>query len=173
MKTYDWENTIDPEDKETLWVPQQRDPRQYPLGLYSTMVSALASAGSFLWFESPRELLMWLKLGETKLHDVPHEDLPNIVGPVDNALAHLDNSSQTLSQELLGPIQEGFQGHFDIDWCGNFGELASGETPFALEVRKRFWEHYSDHRLTDLEAQRHVPPDRFDDFVALLSEYGV
>jgi hypothetical protein len=173
MKHYDWQDSINPTEHKTLWVPQERDPRQYHFGVFTTTDLPMASAGSFYWLEDPHEFLIWLKLAETKLYDVDEEDLPDLVGAIDAGIAALENNGGNLTQDMIEPINNASQGYFCIDWWGNFEELSSGATEFALTVRDSFWELQLEGAGSELERQAPIAPEQMDEFLEFLAEYGV
>jgi hypothetical protein len=173
MNKYEWEDKIDASNVHSLEFPQQRDPREFPYGYFGSDDFVLASAGSFMWFESPHEMLTWLKLGEPKLYEVPDEDLQKIAGPIDDALPNYVAPGSSLDPELIAQIRKGSKGYFCIDWWGKFDELVSGETPFASDVRERFWDLYAEDEELERDVQPPIPPNLIDVFLIFLSEYGV
>jgi hypothetical protein len=172
MKHYDWETKIDPTHPETFWAPQLRDPRQYPFGVYLTFGSVVSCVSAFLWFEDALECLAWLKLAETKRHELDPDDQAAFLEPIEAALTALSAGHAELTQDVIDAVNDAGQNFLSIDWYGSLEALVAGASDFALRIRSAFWESELEDDDAQAEPGDPIPAERMDDFVEFLTEYG-
>jgi hypothetical protein len=122
---------------------QDRDPREHPFGFYSYGDAAGAiggGVGAFLWFPTRESLLAYFSEHLTYQNPGPaSSDETKVDASVRSALATFEGSGGPLESliPVLNPILRNYS---QIEWIGEFKDLAAGEQEFEKGVRTSFRE---------------------------------
>jgi hypothetical protein len=149
-----------------------RDPREHPFGFYSygdAPGGIGGGVGVLLWFPTPESLLAYFSEHLTyQCHGPASSDETAVDASVKSAVATFEASGEPLENliPVLNPILHNYS---QIEWIGEFKDLAAGEREFEKRVRSSF-------RDADEEEENNpsspIGPDQTDDFVEYLATYG-
>jgi hypothetical protein len=95
-----------------------------------------------------------------------HSDVGVVVTRVGKILDHLNGASP--GEGFKAQLNQTLKGYTQIKWWGQFGELVSGETAFAREIRGWYRSNTSAGHGTGP-----IPPREAARFTEVLKEYGM
>jgi hypothetical protein len=140
-----------------------RDPREFPIGIYSGGSFVLDNVRVFSWFKTIEDLCIHLREIEPRIHDLEVGDgLAEYQATVDPLLERLRNEG--LTDELLSVISDSVNSEFAIEWWGVFSDLCNSDSEFSLDIRERFRDEDS--------SGLPIGGDEMEDFVTFLKDCG-
>jgi hypothetical protein len=123
--------------------------------------------GGFLWFHTREEMLDFIR------HSLPfwngglaHCDVGIVCARVSKILDCLNAANP--GEAYMSQLNQTLKGYTQIKWWGPFGELVSGETAFARDIRVWFRENTSAGK-----GNGPIPAPDKSTFSELLQEYGM
>lgn len=123
--------------------------------------------GCFMWFETPDELLTYLKKHLTFLSSGPSfVDPGRVSGQVEKMLGGVSVEALTSGDKLI-QLNDVLKGFSQIEWVGQFSDLLSGTGEFPAKVRAWYRDDDSD------SGGDPIPPQEVGDFTAQIAEYGI
>ena len=115
--------------------PRERDPRQFPFGLYLVESAPIAGVNGFHWFRAESEAAEFLRNGLWPELPGWDEFFPGTRTLFQEAL----RGRCDVSREWLDPV-ESEQDHLLVLWYGAFDGLLSGSDPVARSVLESYAE---------------------------------
>ena len=142
--------------------PSERDPREFPIGIYSTDSYRFGGAMVFLWFEDNTQAIRHLcdDLPSLYLDEDEMDDEDGTFGQLRTMLATVEQ----LKDIDLDAMNQLLSYYCTVRWAGSFDDLRTGNNEFAKEVQAEFYSNeYGD--------ERGMTEDAYDDWVAHLENY--
>ncbi len=109
--------------------PRERDPRQFPYGLYLMDSMPMQGVNGFHWFRAESEAAEFLRNGVWLELPTWDDHFPGTRELFQEALRNRCD----VSPEWVGPV-EAKQGNLLILWYGHFQELLDGKDPITAGV---------------------------------------
>ena len=121
-------------------------------------------SGCFLWFESKEDTLDYIgRLLAVSPSGPSSSDYPAILQST-AAIVREWEAEKINTTSALDRLNTVLRHHSQIEWCGQFEELISGESEFAKGVRST---------VRDDESSDSIKPEELQDFLEELSLYGI
>ena len=123
----------------------------------------------FLWFPAKEDMFDFI--GRLLPHYPPgpaSADLTKICETTTHIVSQWSDGEITM-ESALSQLNIALKRHSQIDWCGQFEELLSGDTEIAKSVRSR-------HNPVNEEGEeddRVITDDEQQEFIEILQQYGV
>lgn len=162
---YEWQGM---ETMEAADLVSQRDPREYPWGVFGSdhVAAAGGGVGVLLWFASAAELLDFSVEVEPRVllgDDDP--DLATFQSRL-RAVREAAKDPATLTDQLRTEFNDAMRGVSEYQWWGHFADLCEGSSEFARSLR-------SDLRDEEgPDADKPILPEEIQRFVEHISDYG-
>ena len=137
--------------------PRERDPRQFPFGLYLVEAEIFGGVNGFHWFRAESEAAEYLRNGVWLELSHWDEFFPGVRPLYQNAL----RDRCDISDAWLGPVQAQ-QGNLLVVWYGTFRALLDGKDSMSAEILNIYAES---PEARDAETQDATP------FIAFLRRY--
>ena len=124
---------------------------------------------AFLWFVSKEDMFDYI--GRLLPHSAPgpaSADLTKICQTTIHIVSKWSDGEITM-ESALSQLNIALKRHSQIDWCGQFEELLSGDAEIAKSVRSR-------HNPVNEEGEeddRIITADEQQEFIEILQQYGV
>jgi len=158
---YEWFRA---EGEHDAGLPQGRDPREYPWGMYATDGSPLVSVGMFFWFSTAEELTSWFREVEPQIYGLEGAEVNDFRAVVEPALsAFIAGVDPEQTAEQINAAQS----EVSVVWWGRFDALCSKDSEWERDFRSEFRERNDDEPDPSPIAAKET-----DDFIAFISEYG-
>jgi len=154
---YEWQEQTGPKAAE---IPHERDPRNFPWGMFSADDNAQAPIGMFMWFATPDEMAEYVRIVEPQTYQMEADERAELLERLDPGLTMLvaDPSGLEKAREAVNSAASGY---WETHWWGTFDGLCSGAGEWERFVRDQFHDHEGE-----------VTPDKIDHFIDFLSHYG-
>ena len=150
----DWQNIA----SEAL----DRDPRKFPIGIYTGGSFVLDGVRVFSWLKDIDELAFFIREVEPRIYDIESdEELAAYQGQIQPIIERIYREG--LTDSLRQELSDATSSFLAIDWWGTFFDLCNGNEDFAEELRSR---------LRDDEDGRPITEDEMEDFIFLLKDCG-
>ena len=148
----------------------QRDPKEFPFGAFTGDDYPLSQVALFHWFRDSTELLdaiaecepaVYLDPAQTEYHEVSRRltEIRDSARPDDQLGAELMSQFQAVLKDMCACLS----------WWGSLSDLISGDGEFERRVREDFHEGFDEQEADS----RSIEPERVDDFIDFLREYGI
>jgi len=150
----DWQNIA----SEAL----DRDPRSFPIGIYTGGSFALDSVRVFSWLKDIDELAFFIREVEPRIYDIESdEELAAYQAQVQPLIDRIYREG--LTDSLRQELSDATSSFLAIDWWGTFSDLCNGNEEFAEDLRSR---------LRDDENGKPIKAAEMEDFIFLLKDCG-
>jgi hypothetical protein len=167
---YDWELELE-SNTETLGMANTRSPDVHPWGFFSGMSFVLANAGTFQWFLSPHEMLVWMQKAEPLVYSESGAAEVDHAGTVQKAINAFEENNGILTDVIFQMAAESLEDQRNIVWWGEFSDLLVGGSEFVIELRADFRDSFSEG--DNPSGEKPINKEEKAEFIEFLSTYGV
>jgi len=140
-----------------------RDPREYPFGVYTGGSFVMDNVRVFSWFQNSDELLAHIREIEPRIHGL---GIGDGLEEYQVALQPLIERARVegLTEDLRNAVSEVANEFMTIDWWGKFSDLCGSDSEFCMDLRERF--------RHDGDGTSRIRKDEEDNFVIFLKDCG-
>ena len=150
----DWQNMA----SEAL----DRDPRTFPIGIYTGGSFVLDSVRVFSWVKDIDELAFFIREVEPRIYNIESDD--ELAAYQAHVQPFIDRIyREGLTDALRGELSEATSSFLAIDWWGSFSDLCNGNDEFATDLRSR---------LRNDDDGKPIRAEEMEDFVFFLKDCG-
>jgi hypothetical protein len=128
--------------------------------------------GVSLWFISAEEMVAFVRRYFSWYHPGPSDRDSNAIAEGIRDVVDSWRSESTDLEELRRRINHFMRGYWQIEWCGEFSALCTGDSPFAERLRREFLADATSGDETDKSPSPLISNSAVNRFAEWLGTYG-